>query len=140
MQIYFYLQSHSIYMIVCSLVVLLYHHYRSLLAVSYSKHRVAQMFKKVNKQFYCKYNYFPLVSTVITVNILLHGLFCLSFYFIITLIVYCQLSIMHYQIFTCQHVLYNYKKSDVNNKNCQISRNLENVNRMILSQLLLLPK
>ena len=32
---------------------------------SYGKHRVARMLKKVNKQFYHKYNYFLLVSTVI---------------------------------------------------------------------------
>ena len=51
---------------------------------SYGKHRVAKMFQKVNKQFYPKYNYFLLVSTVIIVNILLHVLLCL-YHFIISI-------------------------------------------------------
>ena len=64
-----------------------------------SKHRVAEMLKNVNKTILlCKYNYFLLVSTVIIVNILLHAfLVSLSFYYIITMIIYRQLSIIDCQ-------------------------------------------
>ena len=68
------------------------------------------MFQKVNKQFYPKYNYFLLVSTVIIVNILFNMIITcsfmpVSFFLYQSMIVYCQLSIIHYRIFTCKHVL-----------------------------------
>ena len=94
-------------MITCSLVVILYHHDRSLLAVTHCQtrissnyhtvNRVAQMFQKVNKQ-YPKYNYFLLVSTVIIVNILLilHVLLCL-YHFVIS-IYDCLLSTVNHSL------------------------------------------
>ena len=91
-------------MITCSLVVILYHHDRSLLAVIHCQTRIssnshtvkfAQMFQKVNKQFYHKYNYFLLVSTVIIVNILLHVLLCLYHFVISMYDCLLSLSIIH---------------------------------------------
>ena len=39
---FFLLKNHSIYMITCSLVVILYHHDRSLLAVTHCQTRILQ--------------------------------------------------------------------------------------------------
>ena len=47
---YFYLKNHSIYMIICSLVVILYHHYWSLLAVTHYQTRISSNSHTVNTE------------------------------------------------------------------------------------------
>ena len=47
---FFLLKNHSIYMITCSLVVILYHHDRSLLAVTHCQTRISSNFHTVNTE------------------------------------------------------------------------------------------